>query len=164
MLDIPAVESARPTVSELHETKMTRYLTTSFAALLIAAAAFAHSGVKDPQVMARMNGMSAMEKHNKTLGEMVKGTVAFDKTAATQAIEGMKVEAAKTVALFEPAAQDPKSEALPAIWNNWENFVAQSEALQNVLERVTINDASDLRPTFRDINRACSACHKDYRK
>ncbi|NNF90114.1 MAG: cytochrome c, partial [Boseongicola sp.] len=45
--------------------------------LLVASAALAHQGVKNPAVKARMDVMSAIGDNTKLLGRMAKGEVAF---------------------------------------------------------------------------------------
>lgn len=142
--------------------------TTPVAALLIGAAslAIAHTGVEDKDVMARMEGMKAMGDATKTLGQMVKGAAPFDAQAARAAAARIAEEAARTPALFESAATDPQSEALPAIWDNWTDFTGKSDALEGVASGLAtdIDSIDALRAGLGEIGQACKACHSEYRE
>lgn len=135
-------------------------------ACTVAFAAFAHSGVKNPAVMARMEGMKSMGLAVKTLGDMAKGKVAFDADAVALALERLALEAERTEALFEAKEDDPKSEALPVIWTQFADFEAKAHALEAVLaaQNQDMSDAANLGPTLKAIGAQCSACHKIYRK
>ncbi|NQY62048.1 MAG: cytochrome c, partial [Cognatishimia sp.] len=52
------------------------------SSLMIASMALAHNGVKNPAVMARMQGMEQIGAASKVLGNMARGRVAFDAEAA----------------------------------------------------------------------------------
>ena len=74
----------------------------AFGLVLAGTAALAHTGVKDPDVMARMNGMKAMAEHTKTFGFMARGTTAFDDTEAQAALNAVRVNTARIPVLFAP--------------------------------------------------------------
>ncbi len=133
------------------------------AALFVAGAALAHDGVKNPAVMARMEGMKQMGGAAKILGEMVKGAVVFDAASANAAMETLRVESARIEALFEAEEDDPKSEALPAIWQDYPDFTAKAEAL-NAAASQTVGSLEELQGAISQIGGACRACHKDYRE
>ena len=98
-------------------------------ALMAASAVWAHGGVKNPAVMARMDGMSAIADSMKVLGGMAKGAVAFDAAAANEAAGVIAVEAARIPVLFQVEETDPKSEAKPEIWTNFNDFSDRADAL-----------------------------------
>ncbi|MEC7765094.1 MAG: cytochrome c [Pseudomonadota bacterium] len=139
----------------------------TIALLLVATgtSAFAHSGVKDPDVMNRMMGMSELAKQMKVIGSMHMGQEAFDAKAVNVALATIAEEASYIPSLFEVEALDPKSEALPSIWEDFEGFTAKADALQRTASGLagTVADADDLRPIMHQIGQACSACHADYR-
>ncbi|MAQ82071.1 MAG: cytochrome C [Maritimibacter sp.] len=128
--------------------------------------AFAHSGVKDPDVMNRMMGMSEMAKQMKVLGAMAKGEQAFDAAAVDAALVRMAEEASYIPSLFEPKATDPKSEALPVIWNEFDTFEEHARALEKTSTALsgTVGTRADLGPAMKELGQACSACHSDYRQ
>ena len=143
---------------------MPRITTSTLAVLLVATAALAHSGVKDPQVKARMAGMSVLGEETKVLGQMAKGATPFNAAKAQAAITKMQVEAKRIPALFEPQADDPKSESKPAIWTDWAKFQAHVTALTDALARADVSKPGSLNASVRAIGGACGACHKQFRE
>ena len=135
-------------------------------ALLVAGVAVAHEGVKNPVVMARMNGMSAVAKDMKTLGNMAKGIERFDAARVQKALEAVALQASKTPLLFELNEDDPKSEARPEIWSNFDDFTAKAVKLEKVANQLvhTIKQSEDLRPAMKKLAESCTSCHESYRE
>lgn len=135
-------------------------------ALGTATAAIAHEGVKNPAVMARMNGMTNIAAEVKVLGDMAKGLAPFDQAAARTAAASIARHAAETPKLFQAREDDPKSEALPVIWGNFDDFTAKSLELETIALGLStsIGSADDLRPALQQLGANCSACHEIYRK
>lgn len=59
-----------------------------------------------------------------------KGAIAFDPVVARAAAEEIATHAARIPALFETPATDPKSEAHPAIWQDFDDFAAKARDLE----------------------------------
>ncbi|PSL22332.1 c-type cytochrome [Shimia abyssi] len=135
----------------------------AFTSFCAATAAFAHNGVKDPDVMARMNAMSAIAKATGTLSDMARGKTPLHQAKARMARDTISLQAAKVPALFENQATDPKSEAAPAIWDDWTDFTAKADQMKKAALALDFTDRAALRVTIRDLGASCSACHKDYR-
>ena len=142
-----------------------RKILITAAALVVAGAAFAHTGVKNPAVKARMDAMSAIGAEMKVLGQMAKGGMDFDASKAKGAAGEIARLSSEINALFEAEESDPKSEALPAIWQNFSDFSAKSDALQVAAELASGNIATmdDLKAALGSIGATCGACHKAYR-
>ena len=142
------------------------FFVISLCALCVGTLAFAHTGVKNMAVMARMESMSALGDNVKILGEMAKGKQAFDADQARAAAEAIARHAAETPALFKAPETDPKSEALPVIWDDFAAFVEESDSLEAVASdlAVTMQNVDDLRNGLSRIGAACKACHQVYRK
>ena len=135
-------------------------------ALVMASAALAHSGVKNAAVKARMDAMSEIGRNTKVIGQMAKGQDTFDAAIVRTAAATIAQYAAQVPALFEANETDPKSEALPAIWDNYDDFVLKAEALEQVALKLSSTD-----PTLGDLGKAmaalggtCKACHALYRQ
>ena len=145
---------------------MKRSPTVAAIVLVLAGAAFAHSGVKNAVVKARMDSMSAIAAEMKTLGQMAKGTVAFDAGAAKVAATAIANHAADIPVIFEPEEDDPKSQAKAEIWDNFGDFTAKSERLESLALELSdsIATESDLPSAMKSLGAACQACHKDYRE
>lgn len=138
-------------------------LLLTFAATVTAGLAFAHGGVQNPAVMARMEAMTSIGDGMKVLAGMVKGEIPYDATQADAARAAIKAQADRTPALFEAPEGDPKSEALPAIWENWADFEAKSQALGSAANG-SVADPDALRQTLSALAGTCKACHRDYRQ
>lgn len=127
--------------------------------------ALAHDDVKNPAVKARMAAMEAVGGGMKTLAGMAKGEMAFDSAKAEAAMATIASEGMKVPALFEANETDPKTEALPAIWENWSDFVVKSEDMVSAAKSVTsLPDLATLQGSLGKVGGTCKACHSDYRK
>ncbi|MGH1416554.1 MAG: c-type cytochrome [Pelagimonas sp.] len=128
--------------------------------------ALAHGGVKNAAVMARMEAMKSIGDAMKVMGGMAKGATAFDATTARAAAADVARFAAQTPALFKAPESDPKTEALPEIWERFDDFTAkaeQTESLALALSR-TLETPEDLNKGLMQLGGSCKACHKVYRK
>ncbi|MFT6452395.1 MAG: cytochrome c556 [Halocynthiibacter sp.] len=143
---------------------MRRLFTVSVLTLAIfASGANAHEDVKNETVKARMMAMSAIGGAMKTVGGMAQGKVAFDAEAAAAAVAVMEAQSAKVPALFEAQEGDPKSEAKPEIWTNWDDFVAKSNALNAAAKAADTSSVEALGASLGALGGACKACHTAYR-
>jgi cytochrome c556 len=134
--------------------------------LVLTTSVLAHDGVRNPAVLARMNGMTSIADNVKALGEMAKGARTFDAAAAQDAAASIARHADVMPKLFETREEDPRSEALPAIWKDFEDFTAKAlelEAIARDLES-TIATADDLRPALQRLGANCKSCHAVYRE
>jgi cytochrome c556 len=131
--------------------------------ILAAGATLAHEGVQNPAVMERMELMKSIGEETKALGDMVQGKTAFDPARAAAAQAALTEAAARIPALFEARETDPKSEALPAVWEDWSGFVADAEAMEVAARGLQTGSAQSLRDSFAALGQSCRACHEDYR-
>lgn len=143
---------------------MTRAFPTIVAALFGATAVLAHSGVQNPEVLARMQGMERIAEATKALGLMVKGQAPFDDEAARAALAQIERHAALIPEQFRTNADDPKSEARETIWTNWDDFVAEAEALVAIAASADVRERDQLGATVERISATCRSCHAAYRE
>ncbi|MEP1611622.1 MAG: cytochrome c [Roseobacter sp.] len=136
------------------------------ATVLFAGAAFAHTGVKNAAVKARMDAMSGIGAEMKILGQMAKGVTTFDQKAAQAAAASIAKLAGVTPALFEANEDDPKSEAKAEIWTNFDDFVKLSRALEITATGLSasIGSKADVSLAMKSLGASCQACHKTYRE
>ena len=129
-------------------------------------AALAHGGVKNREVLARMEVMSAIGQQMKVIGSMAKGEADFDADAVNAALIEIAAQSAQVPAMFETPATDPKSEALPVIWEQWDRFTEDAREAETVAERLagSVSDPSDLGPVLGQLGATCRACHATYRE
>lgn len=139
---------------------------TAIALIALGTAALAHGGVKNKDVMARMEVMKTIGDQMKALGAMAKGQTAFDAGAANDALTEIAAQSAQIVAMFETRAEDPKSEALPAIWEDWDSFAKLAADAETTAEALagTITAEADLAPALGTLSGACKACHSKFRQ
>ncbi|SEK92131.1 c-type cytochrome [Pacificibacter marinus] len=142
---------------------MRNLLTASVLFLSFSIAAVAHAAVENTAVQARMDAMKAIGGAMKTLGNMAKGSVDFDATAAEAAVDVVAVQSAMLPTLFEAQETDPMSEAKPEIWTNWDDFVAKANAMTAAAEAVSIVDAGSIGAAMEAIGGSCKGCHSEYR-
>ena len=144
--------------------KITKLLILIF--VTISSIAFAHSGVKDKNVKERMMVMKAMADNTKIIGQMLKGKTSFDENEAKLALERLSSLSLKTPKVFEVNATDPKSEAKPAIWDEFDEFTKLSQDLAEATEVLarSVGTINDLRPAFKRVSSGCKACHSKYRE
>ncbi len=102
--------------------------------ILSASILWAHSGVKDPNVMKRMKLMSSMAENSKILGQMMKKQIPFDAKVAMSALREIGVLSEATPKAFKVNASDPKSEAKPLIWEEFVAFTELANQLADDLE------------------------------
>lgn len=132
----------------------------------LAGVALAHTGVKDKVVMKRMELMKSIGENTKTLGQMAKGKKPFDAEAARRAALEIANYAKTMPDHFEVKAEDPKDEAKPVIWDQFDDFTAKSLALEATARRFagSVEAKADLPGGLRDIGAACKACHEVYKE
>ena len=132
------------------------------ATALSGVAIHAHS-VENPVVQKRMNVMKEIKGAMGVLGGMAKGAMAFD-AAAISAEQNTVIERSKMVAAaFEANETDPKSEALPAIWENWDAFLEMADDLTFAAEGLDATSVDGVRGGLGNIGASCGACHKKFR-
>ena len=144
--------------------KVIKLLTLIF--LVISSVAFAHSGVKDQNVKERMMVMKAMADNTKVIGQMLKRKTQFDADEAKSALERLSSLSLKTPKVFTVNATDPKSEAKPAIWDEFDEFTKLSLELAetSIVLANSIENIEDLRPALKRISSGCKSCHSKYRE
>ena len=139
-------------------------LSAVFALLLLSApTVWAHEGVKDPGVMARMHAMKAIGTSSKVLRQMASGRLAFDVAEAEAAKAALIRHLEETEALFKEPHTDPKSEALPAIWDTFEDFRAKTDAAILKARTLDVGSTEGIRATLPASGQTCSSCHEAYR-
>lgn len=150
--------------------RMTGSKTVALAAAITFAAAFAAfaHGSATGVVKQRMDMMMSIASELKTVGQMMKGTVAFDAGAVRSAADAIRHHAERMPALFPEGSLQAPTEAHPVIWRQWETFVeiagelaGQAEALRHAAGDAT--EPAHIRGHFAALGKTCSACHEDFR-
>ena len=134
--------------------------------LTISSVAFAHSGVKDKNVKERMMVMKEMAGNTKIIGQMLRGKTAFDSNQVKLALERLSALSLETPKVFTINATDPKSEATPNIWDEFDEFTKLSKDLAetSIVLANSVATIEDLRPALKKVSSGCKACHSRYRE
>jgi cytochrome c556 len=117
----------------------------------------------DSGYVARSKLMQNIRTEFSVLARMSREKIEFDKSLAESARLNLLKFAASTPVIFEDDDLPINSEALPAIWQNWDDFVSKSEDLEFVLEGVDTSTLIDLRSSLGNVGAACGSCHQKYR-
>ena len=146
--------------------------------LTIVGQVMAHTGAMGI-VKKRMDAMSDLGDHAKAVGNMLKGKAPFELPAVEEAAQAFVAHGTDMPSLFPDTPKSREStatEALPAIWNNWEEFVSiadkftkDSQALLAIATRLGDEERSvdeqsrAVRRAFFTAAKNCSACHERFR-
>lgn len=142
-----------------------RALILTMALVAAGGMAFGHAGVTDARVMAWMEGMKSIARATRTVALMARGEEAFDPQALADAADVLEAEHLRIPALFEVPTEDTVSEALPAIWETWDDFEAKSQrGLQAVAQVRAAGTLGELQAALGALNQSCRACHQIYRE
>ena len=134
-------------------------------AIVGATSVFAHKGAKGV-VMERMMAMKSMGDGMKELSQMVTGKTAFDAAKVTSIATSLKQHAAKIPEQFPKGSLQKPTEALPVIWEKWDDFKGQANNLATLageLETAAASGKAASLVVFAKIGKSCSACHQDFR-
>lgn len=135
----------------------------SITGICVAGAVLAHGGVTNKTVLERMEGMTKLAGAVKVLGNMAKGATAFDPGLAAEAKAALVQSAAQVAAQFEAPETDPKSEALPVIWSDWDGFTQDADALERAVATLDTGTLDGVRAGLGAVGQSCSGCHERYR-
>ena len=126
----------------------------------------AHTGVKNEDVMKRMNLMKSMAENTKIIGEMLKKKIPFDLEQAKNSLIEISNLSKSTPSVFEKMAMDPKSESKIIIWEEFDNFRDLSNKLaDNPLSIAeNLSGFEDLKPALMRTASGCKECHTIYRE
>ena len=126
----------------------------------------AHTGVKNEDVMKRMNLMKSMEENSKILGKMLKKKIPFNLEQAKSSLIEISKLSRSTPSVFEKMAMDPKSESKIIIWEEFDNFRDLSNKLANntLSAAENLSGFEDLKPALMRTASGCKECHTIYRE
>lgn len=125
---------------------------------------------ENPEIQQRQGQFNLIVHNFAVLGGMAQGRVDYDADLAQTAADNLFHITRHDQSRLWPEGTDSGSvdgtRALPAIWENLDDFVAKFGALQDAAEAVqaVAGDGMDaLRPAVGALGAACQACHQTYR-
>jgi cytochrome c556 len=152
----------------MHRVIFVRALATCLA---VAGAAASVSALAEPTAEDardyRVAIMTAMRGHIAAVSMQLRGLVDDHGFLADHA-QALASTAAELDHVFPPGSNVGDSEALPAIWEQPEDFadaVAEAErATAAFSEAAASGDPDAISAAFREVGAACRGCHDDFRK
>lgn len=137
------------------------------AALATAAVVYAH-GNATGIVKERMEMMESLGKASKAMAKMIKGEVAYRGEAMAKHARTINSHSQEITEYFPEGSLQQASEALPVIWERWDEFerlTRQLEASSAKLIDVAQNgDRKAARRQFTRVAKSCKGCHEDFRQ
>ena len=146
--------------------------------MLVVSQPIAHTGASGI-VKERMDAMGVLGDHARVVGDMLKGKTAFDADAIETAAAAFVMHGEQITGLFpdtEESRSGARTEALPAIWTEWDDFVAlatrfteDSRALAAIATELNPGEQSideksrAVRTAFFRASKSCSGCHERFR-
>ena len=129
------------------------------AALGVGALAVAAS---EGAVKYRQHTMSAIGGHMQAIVDIIRGQVPHTGHLPTHA-NALAELAELAPALFAEGTQG--GDALPAVWENTEDFQAKLGAFKEATAnfKTAVDAGEDARGAFRGVGQACKGCHDSYR-
>lgn len=146
-------------------------LALPLAACLIATPAFAQDDFS-ANLKARQGQFRILALNLGILGGMAKGEIAYDAETAQMAadsIHAVSMVKQSPMTLWPEGTDEMAidgTRALPAIWENWDDFASKWSALGEAaagLQSAAANGQEAIGPAIGPLGNACKACHDDYR-
>ena len=142
--------------------------------LLAALAAFATTAVADEHevnVQAhqdyRHHLMEVIGGNMAAIGDILKNRLPHTANIAVHAQSIHLASGLVESAFRAKALEGDKTESLPAIWEQWEEFVAAAkateEAAANLAEVAEGGDPAAIGGAMRNLGRTCGSCHRTFR-
>jgi cytochrome c556 len=135
--------------------------------LSVSSLVYAHSGATGV-VKSRMDMMGDVAKSMKIIGQMIKGATAYDPDTAKSAALEIRAHSRMFGGLFPEGSTKHPSEALPVIWEDWEEFIQLFDQMEVASEKLsalvsTASKADELKFQFATLGKTCASCHEKFR-
>jgi len=131
---------------------------------IVGSVAVANADAHADAVAMRQALMKSVGGQTKILGDMAKGVTPFDAIAATAAAETLAAAAKEIPVKFETKSLEGETEALPIIWEQFDDFTAKAGAMGAAASATAgVADQAALGAAMGNLGKACGACHETYR-
>jgi cytochrome c556 len=152
--------------SLLSATSVFELLTLGVMLAVFATIGAAHEGATGV-VKERMDLMKGQQKDMKLIGDMAKGKTRFDAAKAAAAARDLESTSTKIPDLFPEGTGGHPSEALPAVWKDFESFKSKAKDLETsagaLVGALDDSPAQDWKSAFTKVTDVCKSCHEDFR-
>jgi cytochrome c556 len=123
----------------------------------------------DKAVEYRQKAFSVMQNNFAYMGDMLKGDMPFDATIFAERAETFAAMSSVPWDGFsqEGAMPGNATDALPAIWDNWDDFQERAEQLQvdakALVAAAGSGNQGEMRSAFMTAAKNCKGCHDQYK-
>ncbi len=121
---------------------------------------------QDDPVKARQENMKQVGAATKSLGQMVKGEIAYDAAAAEKAMTQIRDAVANFSNKFPEGSDQGDTEASPKIWEDKQGFDTAVAKFGNDADEAigaAGTDLDSLKASFGKVASNCKTCHESYR-
>ena len=131
--------------------------------------AFAEEATDDAEVHVKYRDlvMGSIRANMGAIGHILKNRLPHQANIAVHA-QALHQSSTLIESAFKNPAMTEDSESLPAVWENWEGFVAESKKLQDasqaLAEAAASGDMAVIGPAVRAVGQTCGSCHDGFRK
>lgn len=129
------------------------------------AVSLAHAQTTDV-LTARQAGMKETGKNAKAIKTALEA--GSDLTPLAANAQEIAAWGHKIPSMFPPGSGTGKTEALPAIWTNKDDFDKHAADLSTAADKLAValkaNDAAAAKLAFAETGKVCGACHRSYRE
>lgn len=147
-----------------------RTLALPVALVALALPALAQDRAAMASVKMRQGQMQMISANMAILGDMAKGTIAYDPQAASRAASDLAALGSLDPTVIWAEGSDNSAmdgtRALPAIWSDWSGFAADWQDFSTAASAApdTAADGQQaLGPILGSLGGTCKACHETYR-
>ena len=123
------------------------------------------NAAEEDLVKYRMKLMEIIGGHMGSIAAIVKSEVPY-KTDLAYHAKGLAEAAPLIKPSFETKAMTDKSEALPKIWDNWEDFAKMADKLEtasaDLSAAITSGDRAAMGAALNATGKSCKGCHDEY--
>jgi cytochrome c556 len=131
----------------------------------LAGIALAHEGATGV-VKERMDLMKGQGKQMKVIGDMATAKNKYNAAKAAAAARDLEKTTKKIPDLFPEGSNKHPSEALDAVWKEWDRFkgdAQDAEAAAKALGAALEASGQDWKAAFQKMTDACKSCHETFR-
>lgn len=134
--------------------------------LLIAPTTLPAAGV-DEMVEYRVQVMESAQRHLRAASAIVRDGVPLHPHLAEHA-HALKSFSRMIPEMFPPGSRNIHSEATPAIWQRWDDFIGLTQRLgrnADVLAEAAVSgDNERMERAYTEVLETCRSCHREFRK
>ena len=149
-----------------------RYLSMLLIALFTLALGLALVGAQDEEATARLEYRQRLMKGHGaamgSIGDILKYKLPYGAAHIQKHAQNIHEFASMIPDAFKENVDGTRQDAQPAVWTDWDDFVAKADALGKASgELADAASGGDLRaamPKVKAVGDACRGCHSTYRK